>query len=116
MTGVVATTLPADAILLTPKAATLTLLTGRRTVHELYAASLTPDALLPHLDRLGVSHVLLSRVHADQRAIARDLLPACDAFRVLATAGDEALLLARQPAGAEARACGRISAFLAGQW
>jgi hypothetical protein len=85
--------LPADAVLLTPKAATLHYLTRRRTVHELRAASLGPRALARFLERRGVTHVLLSRVHADQRAIAQNLAAGCAGYTLLAQAGAEAVLL-----------------------
>ncbi len=108
---------PADAVLLTPKAATTYLLIGRRTVNELEAASLPPAEMQEYLRRLGVQYILLSHVHRDQWVIAGRLIPYCASLELVEQYGGDALLLRRHEAEfAGGNACEALKRFAGAPW
>lgn len=108
---------PAGSPLLTAKGATIYWLTGRSSVEELAAASLDPAALSVFLDRQGVSHIFLSRIHLDQRTIAAALQPRCAELEFLAEPAPGALVLRRRaPADEGSNGCAALVRFLAGPW
>jgi hypothetical protein len=89
----VAETLPATEVLLTPKAATLNYLTGRLTVDELAAAALDSAALEAFLRERAVRYIVLSRIHIDQRTIAGALRGFCRSLTLVGRPGPGSILL-----------------------
>lgn len=117
----VAAAAPSGAVSLSPKAATLFYLTGLRSVDAYRAATLSPDRLDSYLGEKGAHYIVLSKVHADQRGLARKLAVSCNAWDLVAEYAGGTLLLRRAiPAtrgGARtADSCAAIQRFIAGPW
>ena len=97
---------PPEAALLTPKAASVYYLIGRRAVGERFAGTLDPDQLDGYLRRQGADYVLVSQIHSDQATIAEILRARCREWQVIASRGDGgSILLRRGEPGVMPSAC-----------
>ena len=110
---------PPGAVFMSPKMATVYLLTGRRSIDELRATRLGPEELRQHLKDFGVQYILFSRIHLDQKWLAERLQSSCGEWEVRAEYVGGALLLRRvddqQPEPARA-SCEAMSRFAKGPW
>jgi len=108
---------PSDAVLLTPKAATVFYLTGHQAVNEIEAATLDGPALVGYLRDRGVQYVLLSRIHLDQWTIAAALRTVCRSFELAGEPGPDTVLLRFRPEPVTSDAsCAAVDRFNAGPW
>ncbi|HEY9384235.1 MAG TPA: hypothetical protein VIP80_12055 [Gemmatimonadales bacterium] len=113
---------PAGAVFLSPKAPTLFYLTGRRSVDVFHALRLSPDSLRAYLQASGVEYIVLSRIHLDQRWIARTLQALCAEWKLTADYREGGALLlehvSSERGSAEQRraSCEATSRLAAGPW
>jgi hypothetical protein len=113
---------PAGAVFLSPKAATVFYLTGRRSVDVFHALRLAPDSLRAYLQATGAEYIVLSRIHLDQRWIARTLQSLCAEWQLKADYREGGALLlehvSSERGSAEQRraSCEATSRLAAGPW
>jgi len=110
---------PPGAVFMSPKMATVYLLTGRRSIDELRATRLGPEELRQHLKDFGVQYILFSRIHLDQKWLAERLQSSCGEWEVRAEYAGGALLLRRvdnQPPEPARASCEAMSRFAKGPW
>jgi hypothetical protein len=90
---------PQDALILTPKMATVYYLAGRRAVDEREAASLDPEGFERLIEGRAVKVAILSGGHDDQWSIARTLAGQCGRWALEREFGGGSTLLLRRSPG-----------------
>jgi hypothetical protein len=102
--------------LLTPKSATVYYLTGRRSLEVYQTIRLDSRSLGALLQDAGVNTIILSKIHYDQRLLAREVYDFCADWELVREYDDRALLLRRNAPGRQTGSCAAITRLLESPW